>query len=1342
MSIIAKYLMLNINNLNFRKYYANTIRINLNHIMKKSHFYTIIIMFICLSSHAEIVLDGTLGINKSLEGDNYLIQADYGQQRGGNLFHSFSDFNLQSHEQATFFGPNTINNIISRVTGGNPSNIDGLIRSEIPNANLYFLNPNGIIFGPNAQLDISGSFHASTADYLRLGNEGRFDVRNPDNSILTIAPVEAFGFLNSQIAPISLTGHGEINQTDSVNGLRILNGKNLSLIGNDINVKNSAFLSVPTGQINLVSVASPGEVIKDKDGFLDMSMFKTLGNINITEQSKIETSGEGAGSIFIRGGRFVVEDSFIVAKTIGNKDGGIINIQVNDLLVKGFNNNSIIDTTTKLAGKGADLKIRAQTVEFLGDNQSLVELNASTFNSGKGGDILIIADNVNFKNGGKISNFSEGNGKTGNITIKATGSINFSGTNEKGDTSAIYYESKGGSFLSENKEFSKESGKLSMTAKNITFENQADIFTVTWGNGNGGNIALNAEETVTISGGAGIFASSIGKENAIGNAGNVSIKAKNILLIDGGWINSNTKTRGNAGKITLEADNSIKFSGNFKLGVEDDPSPYIHAGDASKIYTSTLSEKEEAGNAGEISIITKNLSFKDGGGINAETMGIGDGNLITIKSSNNIEFIGVNPHGENKYGFGSGIYATSQEKGNAGNIYIEADSLLIKDGALITNSTLGNGQGGDIALKIAGNVVIKGSNLKNDFNNDYLESQIAFQSENSNWSKEESISGIYASSENKYGSSGKAGQITLDADTLIISDNGKISSSSVGEGDAGHIIIIVNKLQLDDNASIASESKLSNKHTSANITELENNTLPTGGIVKVQSIGKQGKIGYYLNTGEALTKLTQTYTVTDMAARDNLASIYNLADGDIVEVKKNNDGKPARFIYASESVYGINEWVKFSDKATIVLSNLEQLDKKDKIETPSWSNVIPYESGTIIKVENVSNNKPATFVYTVVKNSRGWSRGRAIRINQFTAENSHTALESLKTENALQNGALATVNKTNQKFVYLQEQGWLKFNPTNSDNTVVDNMTEMNALPLAKIGDIAELENKTYLIYTGQDVQKWIAFKKTHSISNIAELDKIQAKNGDLAKLAADKNGKFKNFFYLNGKWVAQTRGGEAGKITINARENILLINNSSITTEASSAGGGGMVLEANKLLRIANSKITTSVQESTGKGGNMAVKSEFIILKNGKIFAKAHEGKGGKIDITTTGIYDFLYEPDKSVSASSEKGIDGEIAISLPDTDIGGQLISLPKEFVNADNQLKSPCSFRLSENISSFRIIASEGTANEIEDLLPSGLILSKLKPATFSTNSNNFLKANMSGGCTNAIKLRIKR
>jgi len=169
----------------------------------KNHCLFIILYFSVVPLHAEIVTDGTLGQVTTLPGSNYVISDTLGQQVGGNLFHSFQFFNINTGETATFTGSLSVENILARVTGGNRSFIDGTLRSDIPNANLYLLNPNGILFGENAQLDVMGSFHASTADYLGLGENGRFSVRYPSQSLLTVAPPEAFGFLQPP-TPITL----------------------------------------------------------------------------------------------------------------------------------------------------------------------------------------------------------------------------------------------------------------------------------------------------------------------------------------------------------------------------------------------------------------------------------------------------------------------------------------------------------------------------------------------------------------------------------------------------------------------------------------------------------------------------------------------------------------------------------------------------------------------------------------------------------------------------------------------------------------------------------------------------------------------------------------------------------------------------------------------------------------------------------------------------------------------------------------------------------------------------------------------------------------------------------
>src|SRR5207248_7224345 len=141
-----------------------------------------------------------------LVGPNYAISANLGKQVGSNLFHSFGQFGLKTGESAAFSGPATISNVIGRVTGGNASSIDGKIQSNIAGANLYLINPSGIVFGPHATVNVSGSFHASTADYVKMSDGAKFQATNPNASTLSAAPPVAFGFLTPRPAALTVNG--------------------------------------------------------------------------------------------------------------------------------------------------------------------------------------------------------------------------------------------------------------------------------------------------------------------------------------------------------------------------------------------------------------------------------------------------------------------------------------------------------------------------------------------------------------------------------------------------------------------------------------------------------------------------------------------------------------------------------------------------------------------------------------------------------------------------------------------------------------------------------------------------------------------------------------------------------------------------------------------------------------------------------------------------------------------------------------------------------------------------------------------------------------------------------
>ena len=245
---------------------------------------------------------------------------------GPNLFHSFGDFNVPNNHTANFLNDTGLptSNILGRVTGGNPSNIFGTIQTTgFGKANLFLMNPAGILFGPNASLNVGGSVGFTTADYLRLADGAKFTaVPGPQDAAISSTPVAAFGFLGSNPAAITVQG-GKLAVTEA---------QNLSLVGGNIIVtagavadgtSQAARLSAPGGQIALVSVASPGEVTMNTTAITDTSLsgFAALGTISLSRGTVVDTSGDTAGRILIRAGQFIMEGADLTAHSTSIDQG-------------------------------------------------------------------------------------------------------------------------------------------------------------------------------------------------------------------------------------------------------------------------------------------------------------------------------------------------------------------------------------------------------------------------------------------------------------------------------------------------------------------------------------------------------------------------------------------------------------------------------------------------------------------------------------------------------------------------------------------------------------------------------------------------------------------------------------------------------------------------------------------------------------------------------------------------------------------------------------------------------------------------------------------------------------
>lgn len=533
----------------------------------KNHYYWLFIFHLSCCPlpllHAEVITDGTLGKVTTLEGEfskgEFSISHDLGQQLGGNLFHSFQTFNINTGETATFTGPNSVENILARVTGEERSLIDGTLRSEIPNANLYLLNPNGILLGEQASLDIQGSFHASTADYLRLGENGRFSASSPANSVLTVASPTAFGFLGHP-APITIQGsHIEVPES-----------KTLSIMGGDLEITDS-FLWAPSGYINLASVASTGEIVPTSSDLV-VTTFDKLGKIELSQSSfaqlwetgpNLNVSGDRRGQIFIRAGQFILDKAWIVADTYAEQQGLGIDIFVDgdmhlmnganltaDNYGKGQGGHITINTQNSLLLSGInvemlewllygiaeqDANVSLETVEnILSDirrQPSNISLDTILGKIGEPYDKELI---FSFS---MITTNNSGEGIGGNIEIRTP--------NLAMSPGVIQTATEAG-----------HAGHINIDAQQLKLHSFGFINTTTRGFARAGNIDISATDTISIANYSTISASTEGA-NPHAHTGNITLNTQHLTLKNAGGINSYSGGLGNAGTIEIMTDTAL-----------------------------------------------------------------------------------------------------------------------------------------------------------------------------------------------------------------------------------------------------------------------------------------------------------------------------------------------------------------------------------------------------------------------------------------------------------------------------------------------------------------------------------------------------------------------------------------------------------------------------------------------------------------------------------------------------------------------------------------------------------------------------------------------------------------
>ena len=649
------------------------------------------------------------------------------------------------------------------------------------------LNPAGILFGPNARLDVKGSFHASTAGELRFADGAVFSALDTAGSTLSIADPVSFGFLGGPAGGIAVDR----------GVLKVPRGEALSLVGGDVAVAGSearnALIAAEAGRVTLAG-AGPGASVAVASGEIQGD---ASARVRVSDRALVTSSGDGGGAIHIRGGQLVVEgNSRVVADNTGSTPAPSgITIDAGSVTVA---SGSQVRTDALGSGRGGGISVTAGQVRVDSrdiDTGAMTRIGAEARESstGDGGSVSVTADEIELL-GGVIGSVASATGNAGTVTITADKRLFIEGDDKPGFIGPIT-----GITAQANQFSTGNAGQVSVTTGDLTIRNGGVIASSTFGGGKAGDVTV-AANNITIDNLESLRATGIAssadffdfqsfdlpaRSIAVGDAGQVTVKANgDITILNGGDINSGTVGPGDAGEVSVEAKN-ISIHGlpnsDFVSGITTSTAPPVF--DIPGIQTFFCCDLDETGNiiaadrpnsngnAGQVLVTADTITLRD----NAE---IASGALVPGASS------------------------------NAGDVIVTATEQLSVTASSIDTSSFGAGRAGNVAVAAPSIALVGGFSL--------------------------GLAPVIGSQAFGSGAAGTVRIITAAEGTLggamSLKAAGSVSTSTAGDGAAGTVTIRTGALSVqDDGSQIASTTSAGGAAVVIQVDALAVQLTPTAG---------------------------------------------------------------------------------------------------------------------------------------------------------------------------------------------------------------------------------------------------------------------------------------------------------------------------------------------------------------------------------------------------------------------------------------------------------------------------------------------------------------------------------